>query len=322
MTHLPDATRYDRPGFYRRCGRSGISLPLLSLGLWHNFGTRDSLANARAMLRRAFDLGITHFDLANNYGPPPGSARRRSGGCLREELGPYRDELVISSKAGCCMWPGPYGDLGSRKYLVATLDQSLRRMGLDSWTSSIPPAGSRHAAGGDNGGAGPAPWGAGGRCTSAFPRTAPGDGGSGAAPARELGTPCLVHQPRYSMLDRLVETERLFTRSRERIGAMVFSPLAQGALTDRYSTAYPTIRGHVAIPVPADRPCHRPGGRKAGRFREVAQNRGQTMAQMALAWVLRLPVVTTALIGASRVSQLEDCVGATRRLALTRRSWS
>ncbi len=315
MTHLPDATRYDRPGFYRRCGRSGVSLPLLSLGLWHNFGARDSYANARDIICRAFDLGITHFDLANNYGPPEGAAEETLGRILREELGPWRDELIISTKAGYYMWPGPYGDLGSRKSLLASLDQSLRRMGLpyvDIFYSHRPDPDTpleetmgalAHAV----------------KCGKALyaglSNYPPRETVAATQLLRELGTPCLVHQPRYSMLDRTIEPELLPTLSREQIGAVVFSPLAKGLLTNRYFEGIPDdararrdprfLRpDHVTDQVVA----------KARRLNEVAAARGQSLAQMALAWVLRQPVVTSALIGASRVDQVEDCVGATRRL--------
>jgi L-glyceraldehyde 3-phosphate reductase len=315
MTHLPDATRYDRPGFYRRCGRSGISLPLLSLGLWHNFGARDSYTNARAIVIRAFDLGITHFDLANNYGPPEGAAEETFGRILREELGPWRDELIISTKAGYYMWPGPYGDLGSRKSLLASLDQSLRRMGLpyvDIFYSHRPDPDTpleetmsalAHAVK------------SGKALYAGISNYPPRETVEAVRLLREMGTPCLVHQPRYSMLDRKIEPELLDTLAREQIGAVVYSPLAKGLLTSRYFDGIPDdARAH------RDPRFLRPDHvtdeavARAKRLNEVAAARGQTLAQLALAWVLRQPVVTSALIGASRVSQVEDCVGATRRL--------
>lgn len=315
MTHLPDATRYDRPGFYRRCGRSGISLPLVSLGLWHNFGARDSYSNAREIICRAFDLGITHFDLANNYGPPEGAAEETFGRILREELGPWRDELIISTKAGYYVWPGPYGDLGSRKSLLASLDQSLRRMGLpyvdifyshraDPDTPLEETMGAlAHAV-------------KSGRALYAgLSNYPPQETVAAAQLLREMGTPCLVHQPRYSMLDRKIEPALLDTLAREQIGAVVFSPLAKGLLTDRYFDGIPDdARAHRDPRFL--RPDHVTDAvvARAKRLDEVAWARGQTLAQLALAWVLRQPVVCSALIGASRVSQVEDCVGATRRL--------
>lgn len=315
MTHLPDATRYDQPGFYRRCGRSGIALPLVSLGLWHNFGARDSYSNARQIITRAFDLGITHFDLANNYGPPEGAAEETLGRILREELGPWRDELIISTKAGYYMWPGPYGDLGSRKSLLASLDQSLRRLGLayvDIFYSHRPDPDTpleetmgalAHAVK------------SGKALYAGLSNYPPRETVEAARLLREMGTPCLVHQPRYSMLDRKIEPELLDTLAREQIGAVVFSPLAKGLLTNRYFEGIPAdARAHHDPRFL--RPEHVTGAvvARAKRLAEVARARGQTLAQLALAWVLRQPVVSSALIGASRVSQVEDCVGATRRL--------
>ncbi len=316
MTHLPDATRYDRPGFYRRCGRSGISLPLLSLGLWHNFGARDSYDNAREIICRAFDLGITHFDLANNYGPPEGAAEETFGRILREELGPWRDELIISTKAGYYMWSGPYGDLGSRKSLLASLDQSLRRMGLpyvDIFYSHRPDPNTPLE---ETMGALAQAVKSGKALYAGLSNYPPRETVAAAELLRELGAPCLVHQPRYSMLDRMIEPELLATLGREQIGAVVFSPLAKGLLTNRYFDGIPDdarahrdprfLRpDHVTEQVVA----------RARRLNDVALARGQTLAQMALAWVLRHPTVTSALIGASRASQVEECVGATRRLA-------
>jgi L-glyceraldehyde 3-phosphate reductase len=318
MSYTPAASRYDSPGFYRRCGRSGIRLPLISLGLWHNFGGRDSFENARAMLRRAFDLGITHFDLANNYGPPDGSAEETFGRVLREELGVWRDELVISTKAGYLMWPGPYGEWGSRKHLLGSLDQSLKRMGLpyvDIFYSHRPDPDTpleetmgalAHAV-------------RSGRALyvglSSYP---PAATAQAVQLLREMGTPCLVHQPRYSMLDRWVEPELLGTLAREQIGAVVFSPLAKGLLTDRYFAGIPDdarARRDARFLRPEQITEALLG--TTHQLNEVARERGQTLAQMALAWVLRHPTVTSALIGASRVSQIDDCVGAVRRLDFT-----
>jgi L-glyceraldehyde 3-phosphate reductase len=301
---------------YQRSGRSGLKLPAVSLGLWHNFGGVDTLENARSILRRAFDLGITHFDLANNYGPPPGSAEETFGRIFAQDFKPYRDELILSSKAGWGMWPGPYGDFGSRKYLVASLDQSLRRMGLDyvdifyhhrpdpdtpleesmSALDFIVRSGRALYAG-----------------ISSYD---PAQTRQAAAILRSLGTPCLIHQPSYNMLDRWIEDGLLQVLEEEGIGCIVFSPLAQGLLTNRY------LQG-----IPKDSRAARPATFlnrediddgylwKAQRLSAIAAERGQTLAQMAIAWVLRLPQVTSALVGASRVSQIEDNAAALNKLA-------
>jgi L-glyceraldehyde 3-phosphate reductase len=313
--YSPASTRYDSTDFYRRCGRSGVRLPLISLGLWHNFGGNDSYENARAIALRAFDLGITHFDLANNYGPPAGSAEETFGRILREDLGKWRDELIISSKAGYDMWPGPYGEWGSRKYLLASLDQSLKRMGIpyvdifyshrfDPDTPLEETMGAlAHAVR------------SGKALYAGISNYQPADTARAAKLLRELGTPCLIHQPRYSMLDRWVEPQLLATLEAEGIGSIVFSPLAKGLLTDRYFKGIPadSRAGH-------DPRFLRPADitdavlAKTKKLNDLAQSRGQTLAQLALAWVLRHKVVTSALIGASKVSQVDDCVGATRNL--------
>jgi L-glyceraldehyde 3-phosphate reductase len=317
--YIADEQRYDAMQ-YRRCGRSGIRLPLISLGLWHNFGGVDTFENGRAMVRRAFDLGITHFDLANNYGPPPGSAESNFGEMLRLDLHPYRDELIISSKAGWEMWPGPYGNWGSRKYLLASLDQSLKRMGieyvdifyshrfdpdtpLEETMSALDQAvrsGKALYAG-----------------ISSY------DAKQTAAAAkilRELGTPCLIHQPRYSMFARWVEESTpagslVDVLGAEGIGGIAFCPLAQGLLTDRY------LQG-----IPEDSRASKPHGflkkkdiddHRLSQVRAlgaVAAERGQSLAQMALAWVLRDDRMTSALIGASRVEQIEQNVAALANL--------
>ncbi|HTI99937.1 MAG TPA: L-glyceraldehyde 3-phosphate reductase [Dongiaceae bacterium] len=314
----PAPTRYDAPEFYRRCGRSGLRLPLISLGLWHNFGTSDSYETAQAMLFRAFDLGVTHFDLANNYGPPDGAAEITFGRILREDLARWRDELIISTKAGYYMWPGPYGEWGSRKYLLASLDQSLKRMGLDYvdifYSHRLDPNTPLEETMGALDHAvrqGKALYAG----ISSYP---PAETARAAQLLRELGTPCLIHQPRYSMLDRWVEPQLLDTLQREGMGCIVFSPLAKGLLTDRYFKGIPadSRAGH-------DKRFLRPDDvtsavlAKTRQLNELAQSRGQTLAQLALAWVLRHPVVTSALIGASRVSQVEDCVAAVRNLKFT-----
>ena len=308
--YAPAADRYERMA-YNRCGRSGLRLPAISLGLWHNFGGVDREEEARAMVRRAFDLGITHFDLANNYGPPPGSAEETFGRLLRSDLRPFRDELIVSTKAGYLMWPGPYGEWGSRKYLVASLDQSLRRMGLDYvdiFYSHRPDpdtpleetlgALDQIVRGGKALYAGISSY------SAEQTREA-------AAILRRMGTPCLIHQPSYSMLNRWVEGGLLAALREEGLGCIVFSPLAQGMLTDKYLRGVPegsrASKAHGFL-----RPEHLTDERLAtiGRLNELALGRGQTLAQLALAWVLRDPVVTSALIGASSPAQIDDAVAA------------
>jgi L-glyceraldehyde 3-phosphate reductase len=311
---LPSDTRYDAMQ-YNRCGRSGLKLPAVSLGLWHNFGGVDTFENARAMVHRAFDHGITHFDLANNYGPPPGSAEETFGRILRQDLANYRDELVISTKAGWEMWPGPYGDLGSRKYLVASLNQSLKRMGLDyvdifyhhrpdpetpleetmSALDFIVRSGKALYVG-----------------ISSYP---PEQTRRAAEILRELGTPCLIHQPSYNMFNRRIEEGLLDVLQEEGIGCIVFCPLAQGLLTDRYLDGIPedsrAAKPHSFLSRDAVTE------EKVAKVRDldrIARKRGQTMAQMALAWNLRHPAVTSVLVGASRPSQVEDDVEVVRNL--------
>ncbi len=303
-------TRYDSMP-YNRSGRSGLKLPAISLGWWYNFGGLDPLENGRAIARRAFDLGITHFDLANNYGPPPGSAEETFGRLYREDFRPYRNELIVSTKAGYDMWAGPYGEWGSRKYMLASLDDSLQRMGLDyvdifyshrfdpdtpleetmsalhtavqqgkalyAGISSYDPEQTRHAA----------------------------------RIMREMGTPLLIHQPSYNMLDRWIEHGLLDVLAEEGIGCIVFSPLAQGQLTDRYLNGIPagaraTKTERVWL-TPKDVEENLP---KVRKLNDIAMQRGQSLAQMAVAWVLRQPLVTSALIGASSVKQLENNIAA------------
>lgn len=317
MTWTASANRYDTMR-YNRCGRSGLKLPAVSLGLWHNFGEVDSLENARAMLRRAFDLGITHFDLANNYGPPPGSAEEAFGHILKQDLAPYRDELIISTKAGYRMWPGPYGEWGSRKYLIASLDQGLRRMGLDYvdiFYSHRPdpetPLEETMAALDYAVRSGRALYAGISSYNPDFTRRA-------AAILRQLGTPCLIHQPSYNMFNRWVEPELLSTLEAEEIGCIAFSPLAQGLLTGRYLEGIPTD-SRAGRPTGFLRPQHITDEKlaKVHKLNELAQARGQTMAQLAVAWVLRHAGMTSALIGASRVSQIEEIVGALANLAFS-----
>jgi L-glyceraldehyde 3-phosphate reductase len=314
MEYLASENRYDHMQ-YNRCGNSGLKLPAISLGLWHNFGGVDVFENSRAMLRRAFDLGITHFDLANNYGPPPGSAEETFGQILVKDLLPYRDELIISSKAGYWMWPGPYGEWGSRKYLLASLDQSLKRMGLnyvDIFYSHRPdpetPLEETMQALDFIVRSGRALY-------VGISNYSPQESEQAIQILRSLGTPCLIHQPNYSMFDRWIEEGLLTVLGREGIGCIVFSPLQQGLLTNRYLDGIPegsrASKAHGFLR-PADITDEKLA--KIRQLNALAQERGQTLAQMALAWVLRHPQVTTALIGASRVEQIDDAVGTLAHL--------
>jgi L-glyceraldehyde 3-phosphate reductase len=317
MTYVAAADRYDGKLPYRRSGRSGLKLPAISLGLWQNFGGETAHDTQRAILCRAFDLGVTHFDLANNYGPPYGSAEANFGEILRSDLRPYRDELIISTKAGYDMWPGPYGEWGSRKYLLASLDQSLARLGLDyvdifyshrfdpetpieetlgALDTAVRSGRALYA----------------GISSYSAERTT-----QAAAIMRQLGTPLLIHQPSYSMLNRWIEGGLLDVLGTEGIGCIAFSPLAQGLLTDRYLTGIP----------PGSR-ASRGGSLSAGQMsaanlahtralNEIASSRGQSLAQLALSWVLRDERVTSALIGASSVGQLEENLAAADRTQFT-----
>jgi L-glyceraldehyde 3-phosphate reductase len=308
MTHVAAEDRYEHMP-YRRTGRSGLLLPAISLGLWHNFGDDAPLETQRAVLCRAFDLGVTHFDLANNYGPPYGSAERNFGRILREDLAPYRDELIISSKAGYDMWPGPYGEWGSRKYLLSSLDRSLQRMGLDyvdifyshrfdpdtpleetlgALDSAVRAGKALYV----------------GVSSYSGPRTA-----EAVRILRDLGTPLLIHQPSYSLLNRWIEEDLLGVLGREGVGCIVFSPLAQGMLTDKYLDGIPegtrAAEGRFLTAEMLDSALTH-----VRALNDMAQRRGQTLAQMAIAWTLRDPRVTSALIGARTVAQLEDSLGA------------
>ncbi len=314
---VPDADRYDGRMPYRRTGRSGLLLPAISLGLWHNFGDDVPFDRQRSILRRAFDLGITHFDLANNYGPPYGSAETNFGRHLREDFARYRDELVISSKAGWDFWPGPYGDLGSRKYLLGSLDASLQRMGLNyvdifyhhrfdpdtpldetmgALDSAVRSGKARYVGISSYSGA---------RTREAI------------AILRDLGTPLLIHQPSYSMLNRWVEEDLLDVLGDEGVGCIAFSPLAQGMLTDKYLDGVPdgsrAAQGKSLSPdlLTEQNLTH------IRALNDLAQSRGQTLAQLALAWILRDSRVTSALIGASSAAQLENSVGAVTNLDFT-----
>ena len=312
MTYVAALGRYEKMP-YRRCGRSGIDLPEVSLGLWQNFGDDRPLEVQRAILRRAFDLGVTHFDLANNYGPPYGAAEINFGRLMKEDFRPYRDELIISTKAGYDMWPGPYGDHGSRKYLLASLDQSLARMGLDYvdifYSHRFDPdtpleetMGALHTAV-QSGRALYA-----GISSYSAARTA-----EAATIMRGLGTPLLIHQPSYSMLNRWIEQGLLDVLEREGMGCIAFSPLAQGVLTGKYLTGVPagsraTQHGSLTSDQLSEETL-----RHVQALAEVARGRGQTLAQMAISWVLRDKRVTSALLGASSVTQLEENLAATAK---------
>ncbi len=319
MPHTPDSTRYDNSALYRRCGRSGLQLPALSLGLWHNFGDIDPAENRRALILRAFDLGITHFDLANNYGPPPGSAETNFGSVLRSELAAYRDELIISTKAGYTMWDGPYGDWGSRKYLLSSLDQSLRRMQLDyvdifysHRPDPMTPLEETMGALAHAVRSGKALYV--GLSNYDAPTTA-----RAAKLLRDLGTPCLIHQPKYHMFERWIERGLTRVLVEEGIGGIAFCPLAQGLLTNRYLGGIPADARAARDPRFL-KPEHITE-EKLAKLRQldaIAKARGQSLAQLSLAWVLREPAITSALIGASKVSQLEENVATLRAPALNR----
>jgi L-glyceraldehyde 3-phosphate reductase len=299
---------------YRRCGRSGLQLPAISLGLWQNFGDDFPLANSRAILRRAFDLGITHFDLANNYGPPYGSAEINFGRIFAEDFKPYRDELIISTKAGYDMWPGPYGEWGSRKYLLASLEESLRRMRLDYvdifYSHRFDPDTPLE----ETMGALDAAVRAGKARYAGISSYGPRRTEEAAEILQQLGTPLLIHQPSYSMLNRWIEDELLDVLEREGAGAIVFSPLAQGLLTTKYLDGVPDDsrlrRGNYL----SESMLSEENLERVRALARIAEQRGQTLPQLAIAWVLRDPRVTSALLGASSVKQLEQNVRALDRL--------
>ena len=308
MSSFPRPDRYQQME-YRRSGRSGIKLPAISLGLWHNFGDNTRVDNSRALLRHAFDQGITHFDLANNYGPPPGSAEENFGRILREDFRPYRDELIISTKAGYTMWEGPYGDWGSRKYLVSSLDQSLKRMGLDyvdifyhhrpdpetpleetmrALDHVVRQGKALYAA------------------ISNYPAERAAEA---IAILRDLGTPCLIHQPRYSLFERTPEQGLIQTLGDAGVGCIAFSPLAGGLLTDRYLQGIPEdSRVASGSKFLSENQLTAEKMEKVRKLNEIARQRGQKLAQMALAWVLRDERVTSVLIGASKTAQIDDAV--------------
>ena len=310
MPYLASESRYDRM-LYNRTGRSGLKLPAISLGWWYNFGGVDSLENGRLIARRAFDLGVTHFDLANNYGPPPGSAEETFGLLYKQDIHPYRDELVISTKAGYDMWPGPYGEWGSRKYLLASLDASLKRLGLDYvdiFYSHRPDPDTPLE---ETMGALASAVKQGKAIYAGISNYRPEQARRASRILRELGTPCLIHQPHYNMLRRGVEAELFDVLAEEGIGCIAFSPLAQGQLTDRYLEGIPkgarATKSERVWLTPDQVKENLP---KVKKLNDLALKRGQSLAQMAIAWVLRLPVVTSALIGASSVKQLENNLAA------------
>lgn len=317
MPYLASETRYDSMP-YARVGRSGLKLPRISLGWWYNFGGVDSFENARAIARYAFDHGITHFDLANNYGPPPGSAEETLGKLLRQDFAPYRDELIISTKAGWGMWPGPYGDFGSRKYLIASLDQSLKRMGLDYVDIFYHHRPDPETPLEETMGALDHIVRSGRALYVGISSYSPEQTRAAAHILRELGTPLLIHQPPYNMFQRAVEQGLLAVLEQEGIGCIVFSPLAQGLLTDRYLNGIPQdARASRTERVWLTKEDVERSLPKVRRLNEIARRRGQTLAQMALAWVLRLPQITSALVGASRVAQLEQNLGALENLSFS-----
>jgi len=310
MEYLPLESRYEKMTF-NRCGNSGLMLPAVSLGFWHNFGGINPFENGRAIVRRAFDLGVTHFDLANNYGPPPGSAEENFGRILAKDFRPYRDEIIISSKAGWEMWPGPYGNFGSRKYLVSSLDQSLRRMGLDYVDIFYHHRPDPETPIEESMGALDYIVRSGRALYIGISSYSAEETRDALRELNHLGTPCLIHQPSYNMFDRWIEKDLVTVLNDEGIGCIAFSPLAQGLLTNRY------LNG-----IPADSRAAGPVGflkesdvtpavvEKVRKLNEIAKSRGQNMAQLAIAWVLRLQGMTSALIGASSVRQLEENVSA------------
>jgi L-glyceraldehyde 3-phosphate reductase len=318
MPYSASDTRYTSMP-YKASGRSGLKLPLISLGLWHNFGGVDVFENGRAMLRRAFDLGITHLDLANNYGPPAGSAEENFGKILRQDLAPYRDELVISTKAGYYMWPGPYGEWGSRKYLISSLDQSLKRMGLeyvDIFYHHRPDpntpleetmAALDYAV-------------RSGRALYVGISSYQADDARKAAQIlKSLGTPCLIHQPSYNMFNRWIENGLLTVLGEEGVGCIAFSPLAQGLLTNKYLGGDIPEGSRASKAHGFLKPAQITDDKltKVRSLNDLAQKRNQTLAQMAIAWILRHPQMTSALIGASSVAQIDDAVGSLQNLSFS-----
>ena len=315
MQYVPSDSRYDNI-IYKRCGRSGLKLPPVSLGFWYNFGGYDIFENCRAMVHRAFDLGITHFDLANNYGPPYGSAEENFGKIFKQDLKPYRDELIISSKAGWDMWPGPYGNFGSRKYLIASLTQSLKRMGLDYVDIFYHHRPDPETPLEETMGALDYIVRSGKALYVGISQYKPEATKQAAQILRSLGTPLLIHQPKYNMFDRWIEHGLLDVLREEGIGSIVFSPLAQGLLTDKYLKNIPSDSRAGKDYIKYFNPDRITEDvlKKVRKLNNLAKQRNQSLAQMALAWVLRQPEVTSALIGASKVSHIEDAIGALQNL--------
>jgi L-glyceraldehyde 3-phosphate reductase len=309
MNYLPQSNRYDAMQ-YRRCGKSGLKLPVLSLGLWHNFGGVDVFENGRQIIRRAFDLGITHMDLANNYGPPPGSAEENFGIVMQKDLRPFRDELIISTKAGYGMWPGPYGEWGSKKYLVSSLDQSLKRMKLDYVDIFYSHRPDPLTPIEETMGALDLIVKQGKALYVGISNYSADQTEKAIKVLNALGTPCLIHQARYSMFDRWVESGLLNVLEANGTGCIAFSPLAQGLLTDKYIKGIPEgsraskAHGFLKPAQITDEAID-----KVIKLNEIAKQRNQTLAQMALAWILKDKRMTSVLIGVSKVEQLEDCVG-------------
>ena len=316
--HSPSATRYQEMS-YMHSGRSGLRLPRISLGLWQNFGGSTSLENARDMVLRSFDSGITHFDLANNYGPPPGSAEENFGRILSADLATYRDELIISTKAGYLMWPGPYGEWGSRKYLLASLDQSLRRMGLEYvdifYSHRYDPDTPLE----ETMGALDTAVRSGRALYVGISSYGPEKTREAAAILRDLKTPFVIHQPSYSMLNRWIEDGLLDVLEQEGLGCIAFSPLAQGLLTSKYLGGSIPDSSRAALDGSFRKSMvNEQNVQKIRALNTIAQERGQSLAQLAIAWVLRKPTVTSALIGASRWSQIEECLGALKNLRFSK----
>jgi L-glyceraldehyde 3-phosphate reductase len=316
-TYVASSDRYDKMQ-YRRCGKSGIQLPLISLGLWHNFGESDDFNKARTIIRTAFDNGITHFDLANNYGPPYGSAEETFGRILKKDLKPYRNELIISSKAGWDMWNGPYGNLGSRKYLIASCDDSLKRMGLDYVDIFYHHRPDPDTPLEETMGALDQLVRQGKALYIGISQYNAEDTAKASKILKDLGTPCLIHQPKYNMFDRWVENGLLNVLSEEGIGVIAFSPLAQGVLTNKYLKGIPKdSRANSELSYLSSDQITSEMLEKVKGLNEIAESRGQSLAQMSIAWILRNPEITTVLVGVSRAEQILDNVKSLDNLTFT-----
>jgi len=317
MNYVASESRYTGMR-YNRCGNSGLRLPAISLGLWHNFGDVDIFENSRAIVLKAFDMGITHFDIANNYGPPPGSAEANFGRILNRDLKSYRDELIISSKAGYLMWPGPYGEWGSRKNLVASIDNTLQKLGVDYVDIFYHHRPDPDTPMEETMGALDHIVRSGRALYAGISNYSHEETKKAAGILRKLGTPCLIHQPCYNMFNRWIEDGLLDVLAQEKIGCIAFSPLAQGLLTDRYLSGIPE-GSRASKPHSFLKPAQITDAKldRVKRLNEIARGRGQKLAQMSLAWVLRNPVVTSALIGASKTSQIEDAVGSLNNPSFT-----